>query len=98
MLAIRGTFPEHLMSGLLETMAASLFLTAVAERYKVNKNVEVGTLMSKLTGMSYNSVDQVQAYILRMIGVRDKLKSFEIPIPDSFIINHTLNSLPPKFS
>ena len=54
--------------------------------------------MSKLTGMSYNSVDGVRAYILGMIGVRDKIKSFEISIPDSFIINHTLNSLPPKFS
>ena len=54
--------------------------------------------MSKLTGMSYNSADGVQAYILGMIGVRDKLKYFEIPILDSFIINHTLNSLPPKFT
>ena len=54
--------------------------------------------MSKLIGMSYNSVDGVRAYILGMIGVRDKLKSFEIPISDSFMINHTLNSLPPKFS
>ena len=54
--------------------------------------------MSKLTGMSYNSADGVREYVLGMIGVRDKLKSFEIPIPDNFIINHTLNSLPPKFS
>ena len=54
--------------------------------------------MSKLTSMSYNSADGVRAYILGMTGVRDKLKSFEIPIPDRFIINHTLNSLPPKFS
>ena len=86
------------MSGLPETTDASVFLGAVAERYKINKNAEVGTLMSKLTGMSYNSADGVRAYILGMIGVRDKLKSFKIPIPDSFIINHTLNSLPPKFS
>ena len=57
MLAIRGTFPEHLTSGLPETTAASLFLTAVAERYKVNKNAEAGTLVGKLTGMSYNSAD-----------------------------------------
>ena len=86
------------MNGLPETTAASLFLTVVAERYKVNKNVEAGTLMSKMIGMSYNNVDGVRAYVLGMIGVRDKLKSFEIPIHDSFIINHTLNSLPPKFS
>ena len=98
LLAIRGTIPEHLMSGLPETTDASVFLAVVAERYKINKNAEAGTLMSKLTGMSYNSADGVRAYILGMIGVRDKLKSFEIPIPDSFIINHTLNSLPPKFS
>ena len=86
------------MSGLPETTTASLFLTVVAKRYKVNKNAEAGTLMRKLTGMSYYSVDGVRAYILGMIGVRDNLKYFEIPIPDSFIINHTLNSLPPKFS
>ena len=98
LLAIRGTIPEHLMSGLPKTTDASVFLAAVVERYKINKNAEVGTLMSKLTGMSYNSADGVRAYILGMIGVRDKLKSFEIPIPDSFIINNTLNSLPPKFS
>ena len=98
LLAIRGTIFEHIMSGLPETTNVSVFLAAVAERYKINKNVEAGTLMSKLTGISYNSADGVRAYILGMIGVRDKLKSFEIPIPDSFIINHTLNSLPPKFS
>ena len=98
LLAIQGTIPEHLITGLPETTVASLFLTVVAERYKVNKNADAGTLMSKLTGMSYNSADGVRAYILRMIGVRDKLKSFEIPILDNFIINHTLNSLPPKFS
>ena len=98
LLAIRGTIPEHLMSGLPETTAASLFLTIVAKRYKVNKNAKAGTLISKLTSMSYNSVDGVRAYILGMIDVRDKLKSFDIPIPDSFIINHTMNSLPPKFS
>ena len=69
----------------------------MVERYKINKNAEARTLMSKLTGMSYNSADGVRAYILGMNGIRDKLKSFEIPIPDSFIINHTLNSLPPKF-
>ena len=86
------------MSGLPKTTASSLFLTIVAKRYKVNKNAKVGTLMRKLTGMSYNSVDGVRAYILGMIGVRDKLKYFEIPIPDSFIINLTMNSLPPKFS
>ena len=86
------------MSGLPETTAASLFLTVVAERYNVNKNAEARALMRKLTGMSYNSADGVRAYILGMIGVRDKLKSFEILILDSFIINHTLNSLPPKFS
>ena len=85
------------MSGLPETTDASVFLAAVAERYKINKNAEVDTLISKLTGMSYNSADGVRAYILGMIGVRDKLKSFEISIPDSFIIDHTLNSLPPKF-
>ena len=98
LLSIWGTIPENLMSGLLETTATSLFLTVVVERYKVNKNAEVGTLMSKLTGMSYNSAYVVQAYILGMIGVKKNLKSFKIPIPDSFIINHTLNSLPPKFS
>ena len=60
LLAIRGTIPEHLMSNLPETMATSLFLTTVAERYKVNKNAEAGTLMRKLTGTSYNSVDGVE--------------------------------------
>ena len=86
------------MSGLPETTDASIFLPVVVERYTINENAEAGTLMRKLTGMSYNSADGVRAYILGMIGVSDKLKSFEIPIPDSFIINHTLNSLPPKFS
>ena len=62
----------------------NVFLAAVAKRYKINKNAEAGTLMSKLTGMSYNSVDGVRAYILGMIGVRDKLTYFEIPIPNSF--------------
>ena len=98
LLATRGTILEHLMSGLPKTTDATIFLVVVAERYKINKNAEAGTLMSKLTGMSYNSADEVRAYILGMIGVRNKLKSFEIPIPNSFIINHTLNSLPPKFS
>ena len=43
LLAIRGTIFEHLMSGLPETTNASVFLAAVAESYKINKNVEAGT-------------------------------------------------------
>ena len=57
LLAIRGTILEHLMSGLPETTDASVFLAAVAERYKINKNAKAGNLMRKLTGMSYNSDD-----------------------------------------
>ena len=67
LLAIRGTIPEHLMSGLPETTDASVFLAAVAKRYKINKNAEAGTLMSKLTSMSYNSADGVRAYILGIL-------------------------------
>ena len=37
LLAIRGIFPEHLMSGLPETTDANIFFAAVAERYKINK-------------------------------------------------------------
>ena len=46
------------------------FLLLWQKRYKINKNAEAGTLMRKLTGMSYNSVDGVRAYIFGMIGVR----------------------------
>ena len=61
LLAIRETIPKHLMSGLPETTDANVFLAVMAERYKNNKNVEAGTLMIKLTGMSYNSADGVRA-------------------------------------
>ena len=59
------------MSGLPETTDASVFLAVMAERYKINENARAGTLMSKLTGISYNSANGVRAYILGMIGVRD---------------------------
>ncbi|KAJ7959777.1 Retrotransposon protein, putative, Ty1-copia subclass [Quillaja saponaria] len=73
-------------------------MKAVGDRYKVSDNAETEKLINDLAGMRYENGTGVQEFILKMVHVQTKLKNKEIPIPDSFVVHHSLNSLPPDFS
>ncbi|GAV81196.1 UBN2 domain-containing protein, partial [Cephalotus follicularis] len=90
LMAMKRSIFEHLLGGLPETNDAGEFFAAVGERYQVSSNAEAGSLMSELIG--------VREHILRMVHLQSKLRARDIPLPNSYIVSHALNSLPISFS
>ncbi|GAV91827.1 UBN2 domain-containing protein [Cephalotus follicularis] len=98
LMSMKRSISEHLLGGLPETNDAREFFAAVGERYQLSSNAEVGSLMSELTGLRYDGLGGVREHILRMVHLQSKLRARDIPLPDSYVLSHTLNSLPVSFS
>ncbi|GAV74342.1 UBN2 domain-containing protein [Cephalotus follicularis] len=98
LMAMKRSISEHLLGGLPETNDAREFFATVGERYQVSSNAEAGSLMSELTGLRYDGLGGVREHILRMVHLHSKLRARDIPLPDSYIVSHALNSLPVSFS
>ncbi|GAV82535.1 UBN2 domain-containing protein, partial [Cephalotus follicularis] len=98
LMVMKRSISEHLLGGLPETNDAREFLAAVGERYQVSNNAEAGSLMSELTGLRYDGLGGVREHILRMVHLQSKLRARDIPLSDSYIVSHVLNSLPISFS
>ncbi|GAV63083.1 UBN2 domain-containing protein [Cephalotus follicularis] len=96
--AMKRSISEHLLGGLPATNNAKEFLAAIGERYQVSSNVEAGSLMSELTCLRYDGLGGGREHILRMFHLQSKLRARDIPLLDSYIVSHALNSLPISFS
>ncbi|KAF7826463.1 UBN2 domain-containing protein [Senna tora] len=89
---------EHLISALLESTSAKEFLAAIGQKYQVSNNAESTCLLRELTTMKYDNSSGVREYILHMVHVQTNLKSLNIILLDTFMVPHTLNSLPSEFT
>ncbi|GAV56573.1 UBN2 domain-containing protein [Cephalotus follicularis] len=98
LMAMKRSISKHLLDGLPETNDAREFFAAVGDRYQVSSNAEVGSLVSELTGLRYDGLGGVRDHILRMVHLQSKLRARDIPLPDSYVVSHSLNSLLVLFS
>ncbi|GAV86359.1 UBN2 domain-containing protein [Cephalotus follicularis] len=96
--AMKRSISEHLLGGLPKTNDAREFFAAIGQRYQVSSNAEAGSLMRELIRLRYDGLGGVREHILRMVHLQSKLKARDIPLPDSYIVSHVLNSLPVSFS
>nr|XP_017187446.1 uncharacterized protein LOC108173244 [Malus domestica] len=62
------------------------FLKFIEQKYKESPKIETGNLMNSLTTMSYDGIESMREYILRMTDVATKLKALEVPISENFIV------------
>ncbi|PHT40058.1 Subtilisin-like protease SBT3.3 [Capsicum baccatum] len=97
-LAFRRLIAKHLKSGLPETINTKRFHAQVEERYLISNKAETRDLMNKLAGVRYDFIGSVRDYILKMVHIQSKLKTLEITLPDIYIVQSALKSLPAEFN
>ena len=88
---------HNLIGVISKTENAKKFFDDIVEKYKLSEKADVGELIDRLTGMKYDSVCGVREYIMKMVNITARLTEFEIPITESFLVHHALNSLPSHF-
>ncbi|XP_028100280.1 uncharacterized protein LOC114299683 [Camellia sinensis] len=73
------------------------YMRAIEEQFVSSDKALASTLMNKLSGMKHNNSRSVREHIMEMRSIAARLKSLEIEISESFLVNFILNSLPMEY-
>ncbi|XP_028068292.1 putative disease resistance RPP13-like protein 3 [Camellia sinensis] len=73
------------------------YMRAIEEQFVSSDKALASTLMNKLSGMKHNNSRNVREHIMEMRDIAARLKSLEIEISESFLVNFILNSLPVEY-
>lgn len=80
-----------------DSTRAREFLASVEQQFKVSDKPSTGTLMEKFTTKKYNGTSGVREHIMEMADMAEQLKSMDMTISESFLVQFVLNSLPSQF-
>ncbi|XP_028057285.1 uncharacterized protein LOC114261242 [Camellia sinensis] len=87
--SIRGSIPPSDM--------VKNYMRAIEEQFASSDKALASTLMNKLSGMKHNNSRSVREHIMEMRDIAARLKSLEIEISESLLINFIFNSLPVEY-
>jgi len=74
------------------------FMKFVEERSQTIDKSRVGTFMSTLTIMKFDSTRTMHEHVIEMTNIATRLKSLEMAIDEGFLVQFILNSLPYEYS
>ncbi|XP_052189694.1 uncharacterized protein LOC127799580 [Diospyros lotus] len=97
LMIMKRSISHTLIGAISKTENAKRFFDDIVEKYKSSEKADAGELMDRLTGMKYDGVGGVREYIMKMVDITARLTELEIPITESFLVHHPLNSLPSQF-
>ncbi|XP_028108052.1 uncharacterized protein LOC114306929 [Camellia sinensis] len=69
------------------------YIRAIEEQFVSSDKALASTLMNELSGMKHNNSKSMREHIMKMRDIAAHLKSLEIEISESFLVNFILNSL-----
>ncbi|KAF7831342.1 Transmembrane protein [Senna tora] len=73
------------------------YMQAIDEQFASLDKSLTSTLMAQLSSMKYTGTKAVREHIMQMRDIAAQLKSLDIEITDSFLVQLILNSLPSQF-
>ncbi|XP_028069257.1 uncharacterized protein LOC114271818 [Camellia sinensis] len=73
------------------------YIRAIEEQFVSSDKALASTLMNKLSGVKHNNFRSVREHIMEMRDIAARLKSLEIEISESFLVNFILNSFPVQY-
>ncbi|KAG8383007.1 hypothetical protein BUALT_Bualt05G0139100 [Buddleja alternifolia] len=94
---MRMTIANNIKTTLPESVTAKEYLKLVEERFRSADKSLAGTLMAELTTMKYARSRSMQQHVLEMTNTAARLKSLDMTVDDSFLMQFILNSLPPEY-
>jgi hypothetical protein len=85
--AIRGSLPKTPAS-------AMAFMAKIEEYFQGTSKDNASMLMTKKMHAKYDGHGSVREHILKIIDMSNKPKDLEMPLPDPYVIQYILLSLP----
>jgi len=73
------------------------FMKFVEERSQTADKSLIGTLMSTLTTMKFDSSRTMHEHVIEMKNIATRLKSLGMPVGEGFLVQFILNSLPSEY-
>ncbi|XP_059316304.1 uncharacterized protein LOC132067172 [Lycium ferocissimum] len=73
------------------------FLASIERQFMASDKPLIGTLMEMFTTKKYNGTSGVREHIVEMVNMAEQLKSMDMTISESFLVQFVLNSLPSQF-
>ncbi|KAF7838710.1 Retrovirus-related Pol polyprotein from transposon TNT 1-94 [Senna tora] len=87
--SIRGSIPDK--------EKVKDYMQAIDEQFASSDKSLTSTLMAQLSSMKYTGTKAVREHIMQMRDIAAQLKSLDIEITDSFLVQLILNSFPSQF-
>ncbi|KAL3624762.1 hypothetical protein CASFOL_031430 [Castilleja foliolosa] len=97
LMLMRMTIASNIKSTLPPTENAKDFIKLVGERSQTADKSLAGTLMATLTTIKFDGSRSMYEHVMEMTNIAARLKSLEMKVDDSFLVQFVLNSLPPEY-
>jgi len=91
---MRMSITSNIKLTLPKTNNAKEFLKFVEERSQTTEKSLVGTLMTMLTTMKFDSSHNMHEHMIEMTNIATRLKSLGMAMYEDFLVQFILNSLP----
>ncbi|XP_052107486.1 uncharacterized protein LOC127740513 [Arachis duranensis] len=91
------TTANNIKTTLPQGESAKEYLAFVEDCFRFANKSLASTLMSQLTAMKFDGSKSMQEHIIEMTNIAAKLKSLDMTVDDSFMMQFILNSLPSDY-
>lgn len=92
LMIIKKCISPNLLGANPESDNAKTFLSNVTAKFKDSDKAETADLMQKFTNMKYEGDGKIREFILSMSNLANKLKTLDVPLPDTFVVHQILSS------
>ncbi|XP_071939106.1 uncharacterized protein [Coffea arabica] len=97
LMIIKSKIAKHIRKSIPESTRAREFLALVGQQFSATDKALAGTLMATLTTKRYDGVSDVREHIMEKNNLAKQLKTMDMTISESFLVQFILNPLPPQF-
>lgn len=97
LMIMKSKIAKNINKSIPDSTRAREFLASVEQQFKASDKPLIGMLMEIFTTKKYNGTSGVREHIMEMDDMAEQLKSMDMTISESFLVQFVLNSLPSQF-
>lgn len=97
LMIMKSKIAKNIKKSIPDSTRAREFLASVEREFKASDKPPIGTLMEIFTTKKYNGTSGVREHVVEMADMAEQLKSMDMIISESFLVQFILNSLPSQF-
>ena len=95
---IKGSISDAIRMSITYCSTASEYIAKVKSQFTGSSKTSAATLAEQLMTKKYTGgLGGIREHILQMIHMANKLKTMDMPLPESFLVQLIFKSLPKEF-